>query len=36
MMKDMKKALDPNDVFAINNTVYKDEEEERVDKHGHH
>jgi hypothetical protein len=36
MMKDMKKALDPKDIFAINNTVYRDDAEETADKHGHH
>lgn len=31
MMKDMKKSLDPNNIFAINNTIYKDDDEQRED-----
>lgn len=28
-MKDIKTSLDPNNIFAINNTIYRDEEEEK-------
>ena len=30
-MKGMKKTLDPNNIFAINNTIYKDEDERTKD-----
>lgn len=30
-MKGMKKTLDPNNIFAINNTIYQDEEERTKD-----
>lgn len=35
-LRDMKKNLDPNNIFAISNTVYKDAEEEKADLEGHH
>lgn len=36
LMQDMKKSLDPNNVFAINNTIYRSPEEEREELEGHH
>ena len=36
MLNDVKKSIDPNNVFAINNTVYRDEAEEKEDMEGHH
>lgn len=35
MMHDIKKAIDPKNIFAINNTIYKDadEEEEEIKNH---
>ena len=35
-MQDFKKAVDPNNIFAVNNTIYREEGEEEADKnHGH-
>jgi alkyldihydroxyacetonephosphate synthase len=34
-MQDMKKSLDPKNVFAINNTIYRTEGEEKEDQ-AHH
>jgi len=34
-IKDMKDSLDPNNIFAINNTVYRLEGEEEAEL-GHH
>jgi alkyldihydroxyacetonephosphate synthase len=35
MMQDIKKSLDPKNVFGINNTIYRSEEEEREDLEDH-
>ena len=34
-MQDMKLALDPKNIFAINNTIYRSEEEEKEELEGH-
>ncbi len=34
-MQDMKQSLDPKNVFAINNTIYRLEGEEEEDLKGH-
>lgn len=34
LMQDVKKALDPKNIFAINNTIYRLENEEKED-HAH-
>lgn len=34
-MQDMKKALDPKNIFAINNTIYREEGEEEEDLNQH-
>ena len=36
LMQDVKKALDPNNIFAINNTLYRINGEEEADLKGHH
>ena len=35
-MQEIKKSLDPNDVFAVNNTIYRLENEEKDDLAGGH
>jgi ABC-type iron transport system FetAB ATPase subunit len=35
-MQEMKKSLDPNNIFAINNTIYRLPNEEKEDLEGHH
>jgi len=35
-MQDIKQSLDPKNIFAINNTIYRSEEEKRADLEGHH
>ena len=35
-LQDMKQSLDPKNVFAINNTIYRLENEEKEDLEGHH
>ena len=35
LMQDVKKSLDPKNVFAINNTIYRLENEEKDDLEGH-
>ena len=35
-MQDFKKAVDPKNIFAVNNTIYREEGEEQADEaHGH-
>lgn len=34
-MNDIKKSLDPKNIFAINNTIYRSEEEEAEDLADH-
>jgi alkyldihydroxyacetonephosphate synthase len=36
LMQDLKTSLDPKNVFAINNTIYRSAEEEKEDLEGHH
>ena len=36
LMQDVKVSLDPKNVFAINNTIYRSAEEEKEDLEGHH
>ena len=31
MYKSLKMSLDPNNIFAVNNTIYEDEEEKTED-----
>ena len=31
MFKSMKQSLDPKNIFAVNNTIYEDEEEKALD-----
>ena len=35
-MQDMKNALDPKNIFSINNTLYRLDGEEEADLKGHH
>jgi hypothetical protein len=35
-MQDMKNSLDPKNIFAINNTIYRLQNEEEEDLAGHH
>lgn len=35
-MAEMKKSLDPKNIFAINNTIYRLPNEEKEDLEGHH
>lgn len=35
-MQDIKESLDPKNVFGINNTLYRSEEERKEDIEGHH
>lgn len=36
LMQDIKKSLDPNNIFAINNTIYRSDQEEKTDREGQH
>jgi alkyldihydroxyacetonephosphate synthase len=36
LMDGIKKTLDPKNIFAINNTIYRSEEEEKADLQGQH
>jgi alkyldihydroxyacetonephosphate synthase len=36
LMQSVKQSLDPNNVFAINNTIYRHEGEEEADLKGEH
>lgn len=36
LLQDIKKAIDPKNIFAINNTIYRLEGEEQEDLEGHH
>lgn len=36
LMADIKKTLDPKNIFAINNTIYRSEAEEKAELEGHH
>jgi len=36
LMQDLKTSLDPKNIFAINNTIYRSAEEEKQDLDGHH
>jgi len=36
LMQNVKEKLDPKNIFAINNTIYRSEEEEKEDLEGHH
>ena len=35
-MQDIKQAIDPKNIFAINNTIYRLEGEEEKELSGHH
>lgn len=35
-MQGIKEQIDPKNVFAINNTIYRSAEEEKEDLEGHH
>lgn len=35
MMQDIKKAIDPKNIFAINNTIYNEEGEEEEERKNH-
>lgn len=35
MYKGIKNEVDPKNIFAANNTIYKDEEERQLDMHQH-
>lgn len=36
LMQNIKESLDPKNIFAINNTIYRSEEEKKADLEGHH
>ena len=35
-MNEIKQSIDPKNIFAINNTIYRDEAEAKRDLEGHH
>jgi len=36
LMQNVKDAIDPKNIFAVNNTIYRSEEERKEDLEGHH
>jgi len=36
LIQSMKKELDPNNIFGVNNTIYREQNEEEEELSGHH